>query len=155
MARLRLEQAQLLIEYCLLIDPNCSFLDANNMITKFVDSKVVTKQGFNVSSTHEIKWKEELTEKELVEIKTKPIKPEKCKYLWERKETYVDGYRFPQPEEYVDGKTYSEYPLDSYIRKNWRIIEYQNKNYDKKLSEYKDLMKSYKVNNERLKLCLN
>ena len=81
------------------------------------------------------------------QIITPPIFPDKPKYNFERKEIEVEGFRFLQPESYIDGKTYFEYEETSFVRKNWRHIEYECKSYSKKCEDYWCLKGIFDENN--------
>lgn len=106
-------------------------------ITKLIGETLETKKAYQVKSTLATKWREDITDMEWQEIIEKPVMPKKPKYQFERKEIRVDGFQYGQPEEYVDGKTYYEYEEDSFVRKNWRHIYYENIHYEEKLSSYK------------------
>ena len=101
-----------------------------------------------------------LNELQINELLTEPIKPLKSIYnferIWYKKEVIVQGFKgFVEDYiDYINGKSYYEYPENSYERKNWRNIEYENKNYNKNLELYyynlklylknKDLINNYK-----------
>ena len=51
------------------------------------------------------------------------------------RETVMVSEKKKKLVDYINEKTYDEYPEDSYIKKNWRSIEYENKNYSKNLVE--------------------
>lgn len=55
------------------------------------------------------------------------LKPEYyIKTSWEP----IDGYNFPQPIERLNGKSYYEYPEDSYERNNWGKIYWDSRSYN-------------------------
>lgn len=83
-----------------------------------------------------------ITPSERLLILTEPAKPSDLIYKFER--IWKDNYTGFKPYvDYINGKTYDEYPEDSYIKKNWRSIEYENKNYSKNLEEYYFQLKLY------------
>lgn len=83
-----------------------------------------------------------LTSNQRLLLLTPPVKPSDLIYKFER--IWKDNYTGFKPYvDYINGKTYDEYPEDSYIKKNWRSIEYENKNYSKNLEEYYFQLKLY------------
>lgn len=88
----------------------------------------------------------EITPSLLDEVLTVPKEPIKPLYTFERIWQKKWEPSFTPYVEYIDGKSYYEYPLGSYIRTNWKQIEEDIKSYSEKLNDYNLNMKTFETN---------
>ena len=116
----------------------------DHYMVKYINHQYVKKTDYWIQSSLQYKWLEDCSEKERNEILTEPKLPEPLKYKFERKFEAKDGFQYPQPKEYIDDKTYFEYPADSYVRTHWRHIEYETIHYLECCNEYYDKLELYK-----------
>lgn len=133
-----------------ILNINCSYITNKGTII-YSNGDILIEEDY-VSLDNMIIPISKLTNIQKNKLLEKPIKPtipiHKYKLVYEK----IEGFRYKQPVEYIDNKTYFEYPIDSYVRNNWAKIKYENNNYNKNLQEYEYKFKKYIEYSNNIKL---